>query len=296
MVTIACAIRINFIELPYIKCFLDHYLSIGISRFYIANTSPNEENKIVKYLSDYNKYIFLINIPENINLHKAYNFLLEHIEEKYTLIIDVDEFLDIYPPNKIQNVINDKYNYYKFKWLFYPNENDTVTKNGYAFIGTASKSMVLTKAIKSIGDHDSILNNGIIKKIKSNTPYLVHYWGRSFNDILLKSIYGKFNDNKKSSYDDIIQNISKNTIPPRLKLLALLMVLKKYKRQIKIGKDLMIIDLAFEKKLLEIMPAEKIEKLKSIYHNYKKNKINNKHLIIYRNVKTLLNIIPLLPE
>lgn len=107
---------------------------------------------------------------------------------------------------------------------------------------TFLKSMAQTKHIRRMDHHImylDITNTCPGKILKTNseesssnsyepapkTGKLVHYWGRSFKDIVIKSIYDDMNDSKTSDITEILHGTnSKNLLylPPRLKALALL--------------------------------------------------------------------------
>jgi hypothetical protein len=276
--SIACLARMSITELPYIKCFLDHYLSIGISRFYIINTLPQKETEIRDYLKDYMTHIYLENITPDTDVRLCLTQMLKHITETYTLCIDIDEFLNIHPPNKIQNIINEKYRYYEFTWLMCPNDTDNLLNKNNIFVVKDKinhKSMTLTEIIQEINEHDFVLKTPIEDRYKDAN--LIHYWGRTFNDVLLKSLHHQIRSVKYSCYNDLIADLANNTIPPRFKLLALLM---RNGRNIKLDNYFMKIDFNMERELLKDIPLEVITKLRGIYRNYKRN-LDRKHISLY---------------
>jgi hypothetical protein len=289
--SIACLVRISNTELPYIKCFLDHYLSIGISRFYIINTTQQKKTMIRNYLKDYNDCIFLRNIMINTDILSCCTQMQRFITEDYTLSVDADEFLNIKPPDKIQNVIDKKYDYYEFFWLMCPNDTHNMLdkNNAFAFESNFSKPMALTKTIKSIKEHKMILKIPIENKYRNTN--LIHYWGRTFNDMLLKSLYHQFKDSKYSNYNNLISDLSNNTIPPRFKLLALLM---RCEKNIKLENYLVKVDFDMEKELLKDIPLEVITNLHDIYQNYKRN-LDQKYISLYPQ-KALVDIASILPS
>jgi hypothetical protein len=289
--SIACLVRISNTELPYIKCFLDHYLSIGISRFYIINTTRQKESMIRNYLKDYNNCIFIRNIMLNTDIRFCFTQIQRFITEDYTLSVDVDEFLNIKPPDKIQNIIDEKYNYYEFFWLMCPNDTHNMLdkNNVYAFESNFCKPMALTKTIILIREHKMILKIPIENKYKDVN--LIHYWGRTFNDVLLKSLHHQIKSAKYSCYNNLISDLSNNTIPPRFKLLALLM---RCEKNIKLENYLVKIDFDMERELLKDIPLEVITKLHETYQNYKRN-LDQKYILLYPQ-KTLIDMASILPS
>lgn len=287
--TVGCITRMCYVELPYIKCFIDHYLSIGVNRIYIVNTSISKEKEIKNYLSKYGNKILIKNL-EGTKITKSQNQLLKYVKETYTLTVDVDEFLNINPPNKIQNIMNPKFNYYRFRWIMCPNDSYKTDKKSIArgFKGHAFKPMAKTNLIKRIEEHAIVLKPGTRKNTKKML-LLIHYWSRDFNDVLLKCFYNEFKKGK--SYDGVLKDINDGILPPRLKLLAMLTKCK-HGRQFK--KNHIRVDYKMEEKLMDSIDPEIINKLRKIYLNYK-NKLNKKYPKKYPN-KSLENFVKILPN
>jgi hypothetical protein len=100
---------------------------------------------------------------------------------------------------------------------------------------------------------------------------LVHYWGRSFNDILIKVIYGnKFKNIKSGKLDELLDtiNIGKNTnIPVRLKMLAML---SKLDKSVPLPNDYIKDKIDLEKEQGLIVTNISIKQRELIYDRYKK--------------------------
>lgn len=307
--TVGCVTRMSFIELPYIKCFLDHYFSIGINKIYIVNTSIDKEEEIKNYLSSYENKIYVENIESGTPINISQNQMLNKIQEKYTLMVDIDEFLNINPPNKIQNIINPNFGYYKFKWIMCPNDtNEPLVHDVVGFAGHIHKSMTLTQNIKFIKEHDMVLKTKLNKKGKKRkhkkkhkrkqkkkiflATNLIHYWSRTFSDILLKCYYGKLEDGKQSSPKSILKNINEHTPPLRLRLLALL---SKHEADISIEYyHLENIDFDMEKSIINDIDKDIIIKLHEIYNKYKEV-LDESYCLMYPK-NSLVELATILPD
>jgi len=93
------------------------------------------------------------------------------------------------------------------------------------------KTMCKTDTIASFisNGHDFETKSPVKTSISSNL--LIHYWGRTYNDILLKALYANgFKNAKTSTIDEVVECITNpdiNMLPNRLKMLALLSRLEK---------------------------------------------------------------------
>ena len=260
-------------ELPYIQSFLSHYRNIGINKFYILIP----ENDVFLHM---NTDIILIKTKysTDIELNNTINMALSYFKEDYILNVDCDEYLNI---QCIHKYIHEyPADYYKFHWLININDMNNGMNNDMnnyvCNIPNMYKSMCKTSLIKSITTHDFILNIEISQiNIHSDTN-LIHYWCRSFNDLVIKIKYGKLKQ----------WNIK---IHSRIKMLALL------KRCIEINKHSIVpkyfnINYVEENKLIDPF-KDQISILYNEYQDYIPL-IKQKDVDYYLSGKTtLINII-----
>ena len=231
--TVAVISRIYSGELPYIKAFIHHYITIGVDNIYFVITNLAEEPYLREYLRGSN--VKFLNSPlapdQNITMDSM-SILIEQIKDTYLLHVDIDEFLDV---KSIKDTIEEeKAEKIHFKWAItvFDNINDT-TKGvtGMARKNKPYKTICKTDSIASFtsNGHDFDTNKPV-KDVVSKYN-LIHYWGRSFNDILIKIIYGNGLKNiKTSSSNDLLKKLedpSIHSIPVRLKMMALLSRLEK---------------------------------------------------------------------
>jgi DNA-dependent RNA polymerase auxiliary subunit epsilon len=225
-------------EIPYIDAFIEHYFKIGIAKLYLVITNLADESCIKEYLKDTKYDIEFINSKldetESITMDSM-NYTLEYIKEKYLLHIDIDEFLDIYPYNSINNLIEDiNHDKIHFNWAITVLDGHCDTNlacRGMTHRNKPFKTLCKTAIIKNFTsnghDFETLIS---IAGIKS-TNYLIHYWGRTFNDILIKIIYGdRFKNIKSGKLQELIDMIEYNSstfIPVRLKMMAMLSRLDK---------------------------------------------------------------------
>lgn len=252
--------RVYIGELPYIKPFIHHYKKLKFDAIYFVITKRADEEAIKQYLQDYTNIIQYIDqtIDENVDMNSM-NDLLPQIKEDYLFHADIDEYLDLEPHNDIHVVIQEaKSEKQHFKWAI--TVNDGFSSNNHATYGQSHrnrpwKTMCKTSLIEGWnGSHDVVTKGNIQGEISKYN--LIHYWGRNYNDILIKLIYGNaFKDAKSSSLDEVKQYIgidNVNFLPNRLKMFA---VLSRCNKEIFLPIDycLQYIDFKKESELLDCM-------------------------------------------
>lgn len=284
IVSIVC--RVFTGELPYIKSFLDHYISIGISTFYILNTITEEYDSVKLYLEEYIHLdiVKLYNISSNkVRIQGCVQEILKYVNEEYIFYCDIDEYL-ILPDrfNTIHDlVISDEYDQYKIKWLYYFNDTDTCILNKHMMKTPEGKCIMKVKSIMNIGDHCIRKCNSKIRSktytfkidIKNN-PYILHIASRTFNDTLIKCVIGRIQD-RKFKFRNIIKCIKQNDIPTKFKLLALYNVIESKKYNCNVKVDIQKVDITYdynyEKYLLEKagITGDIIHKINISYNDFK---------------------------
>jgi hypothetical protein len=237
--TVCIVTRTHIGELPYIKAFIDYYKRIGINKIYLVITKEHEISVIKDYLIMYEPFVQFVPVQlkdeQSISMDNM-NHLLEQITETYTLHIDNDEFLEIAPYTNILTLIKtinaDKIH---FPWAITVNDGmNDMTKGcrGMTHRKKPFKTICRTDQIANFtsNGHDFDTKTEINGEIHSKFP-LIHYWGRTFNDILLKAIYANgFKNCKDSSLDEIVSclnNPDPKALPVRFKMLAFLSRLDK---------------------------------------------------------------------
>ena len=197
IVSIVC--RVFTGELPYIKSFLDHYISIGISTFYILNTITEEYDIVKLYLEEYIHLdiVKLYNISSNkVRIQGCVQEILKYVNEEYIFYCDIDEY-PILPDrfNTIHDlVISDEYDQYKIKWLYYFNDTDTCILNKHMMKTPEGKCIMKVKSIANIGDH-------CIRKCNSKIRSKTYTYKIDIKNIANMSIYDIFPENWKKTLE-----------------------------------------------------------------------------------------------
>lgn len=269
--TVGIVVRIYIGELPYIKGFLDYYLSIGVKHFYLLIHKSQPIERIRNYLQTYSCFTI---IPYSCGITDSLHHIHQSVNEEYLLNIDADEFLNIYPHTKIQEFIRSKHvPCFVFRWMI--NVNDGILPIDTGVLGFGTKMMCKTSLIQKMIDHEIHTKHPVERT--NCGQILLHYWARSFNDILIKSIYGSaFHDSKSSNLNGVKGSIKNGKLPNRFKMMALLSCCTKKKT---IPNHIhSVIDTDLESKLISGLSKSEYDRLYSIYQAYR-TKINKPNLI-----------------
>ena len=225
----ACLIsRVYIGEIPYIKAFVSHYIRLKFDKIYLIITRKDEEAEIRSYLNNYDNIEYLYPLNDGDVKMLYMNHLIPYIKEDYVLHIDIDEFLDL-GLNNIKTLFQESlYDKYHFNWAIVVNDGLTSTKvasMGQTHRNKPWKTMCKTSIIEEwVGAIDMKTKTGI--EGHHSKYNLIHYWGRSYNDLLIKSIYGNgFKDAKSCSLESVIKYVDDpdvNELPNRLKMMAVL--------------------------------------------------------------------------
>ena len=267
--------------------FWNYYLKIGLSRFYIIISELKDFERIKVFLKDYEPYLEY-SLNKDLQIEKCFDLTLKNLKEDYILNVDVDEFLEVAPHETIQDYIAatgcaDKYT---FGWLL--NVNDDLSKNTDAFEGKSAKQMCKRSLIKSIHNHSITPLGKVIEAPRVNI--LIHYWGRTFDDMIIKCIYGAHKDRKTTSLERMNKDVSNNRIPNRFKMMAVL------SRRIKTihVQDYVTDKINYPLEAELAAPFKQKEKLIELYKKYMENLDYDQHVAIYGDVN-LIQLIDYLP-
>ena len=276
--TTAVVTRIHLGELPYIKSFINHYINLNVDHFYFLNTKIDEEKAINVYLEDYTNITIRNISSNNRKISGSQTELLTFIKEDYILNVDCDEYLLLDYNNFKHLYEKNPSDYYIFRWTMVINDTLQAPKLPYSshFYGS-KKYLVKRKYVKILFDHHAVVIKDIKKK---QLPKFIHFWSRSFLDVVLKCILQRFNDPKYSNYKQILQMLKlKNNIPNRLKVLAKQKLLNIHNLDWN-NIPILKIDSKLEKEIVNVyLNDNQIKELKYLYNLFKsqvnKYKIDN---------------------
>ena len=295
--------RYCLIESPYWKSFLEHYKSLGVKLFHICvQTNEDEEDFKNKFKSSCPNFkIHRINskIPPNKAL-KEFNCKLLDPNLKHTLLVDSDEFIEIYQFDKWFKKLNDSFDL-KIQWSMNMLEN-IFEDNSKGFFGHATKPACRTELIRKIrSDHrfdligfrrnfknnhlDKSFYISLIAKYKMPNSVLIHYWSRSIEDVILRTIFSRFKSFKQSDQSEFFSKIKSGELPYRLKMMAYLNIQKEYLNfNYKFRSD--YFDKNLENELLRSFGLTEIliDDIYKLYFEFKEKLLQNKKLPRYPSI------------
>lgn len=295
-IKIACLCRIHIGEAPYIDCFIKHYEKLGITRFvFIIDRESYEFLPLLDeiYLSSSEVKFFIFDRKEFPKLHLRLFWQREEIRTHcfghYVLNIDADEF--IY--NKTDELefrdLCTGNNSLEMQWLISTDDGKS-SKDKKAMFCPQYKSLSYADNTRAITEHTTISNVSMTYHPKilssANSIYLIHYWGRTLNDSLIRLFLGEglisgFRRKTQNAEELFGQIRLENHLPDRLKVHAWF---SKFATTTEVPNYLENnIKYELEEKLLSIIPDDVQESLKVNYFNYK-NKLTQKHKNIYPNI------------
>lgn len=232
---------------PFIDFFIEYYFKLGFDKIFILNSSNNGYTNL-------NKHVIICKVSNDQPLKLLPNYI--HLVEScsfcnWVLAVDTDEFLILNNKyNTIKDFVKDKLkmnsniNVFQFRWLMIEKIDNEVCnlkdiiKNYKKYSNHHIKSMTKISDMKSLTDHQPILKkkavvfleNKCINKLSPNehviTPNsytesaLIHLHTRSMDDLMLKTLMGKFYGKEIKSlktfkhiiYNPVFLNTFKKTI------------------------------------------------------------------------------------
>jgi len=230
--TVSILTRVCEPELPYLSSFIEQHYEVGVSSFHLIIQSNELEDRI-KALDCTAKIELNFSLMDgNLTPDQCLEvFQYSRIKTDYTLLVDVDEFF--YSP--VYRTIQDALIgmecpdwIYPF-WIMAPSGFDPNDRK-WGFLGHVGKHIVKTSLIKGvISPHaflvvgENSLSNETQFLYRPNDCFIIHYWGRTFIDCLLKMVMHRgMGEIRQTSVKDLNRLGNKGKFANRLKLLALL--------------------------------------------------------------------------
>lgn len=265
MPTFALVSRIHLAELPYVRPFIQYYKDLGVHQCYFVNTKADEYERVKAHL------------PVDCILHKApkgpinqmQNSALSLVKEDYIVQCDCDEYF-ILGYATLQDLHQaHPASYYTSAWAMAP--CDSPACSGAAG-GTDAEFKATPwqqgKYIVQRATCTTLPIHAFRKRKGFKLPHMMHLWGRSINDILLKCVLQVLPGAKRSSTQQIRHLLETKQLPNRLKALAYLCNLP---HPLTVSLPLVFDQKLEEQILLEYLTQEEIQQLHTLYVEYKKN-------------------------
>lgn len=268
--------KVSRAELPYLKTFYKHYCSIGVSKFYIVCSEKGDLDLISALTRELNYFdveIFIESLRnEGGRIGEYINHFKGRVDADYVLSIDIDELLHL-NGHSLEEVVNRiPSDYYILPWRMVVNDTRRVlTPSRYAR-SRSYKYMVRPALVSRYYTHWAETTDSLsIRRFGR----LYHYWGRSFEDILIKILYhSRISIKKRSGRIDLFECLERGELPLRFKVFAFLSLMRTWKLQWDIRTFEFDSDLENEL-LLDVINRSEIEE---IYRKYSAMKMKIKSL------------------
>ena len=128
-----CVINRAKNENLYIREFVEHYLSIGVEKFYLGDDNPEDVENLFDVLDDYIKKGIVeveFTYKRNITLYEFYEYTFRSVYNrcKWFIMYDTDEFLEFHDKNMnvksyLDMPVFDKCDSIKIHWMIYDDNN-----------------------------------------------------------------------------------------------------------------------------------------------------------------------------
>lgn len=271
--------RLTVIELPYIRSFIDYYLSLGVSVLYFINTHPPEFEEISTYLDDYifQGRVQLYNVVGEVHVNESQNQLLPKVKEDFIINVDIDEYMLISPHDRLHDFVakNAMSAYYYMKWVYVPNDvlkSPTIPYQIYP-VKLVGKYMVYRSIISQLRLHDPIfIHRGTYQRnTRPKHAELLHFFSRTFNDTLLKIVSHNISGSTLGSTTktELLTLLEQSDIPMRLKYLAWLMCIK-HQTLDSVQREILQVDYELEQVIIErYLTHEEITRIYAVYQRFK---------------------------
>lgn len=215
-------------ELPYACAFHAHYRTLGVHRILYIISDPEHFSSTASTLQETLAAAGHANgivVPVFAGPNRALRlFDLSLLEAPYLLSIDMDEYINFQGSESSLPALIESTSQgcMRIKWDISCCDFDNQSRRA-AYPSPIFKMAARTRSIMGISGPHAFLMAGDLpsKDERTNTIKLIHYWARSFDDILLKCLFQRFKASK-STLPGQLTSPASHGLPTRLKLLALM--------------------------------------------------------------------------
>ena len=303
--TVSIVTRVCEPELPYLSAFIEHHQKVGVSSFHLIIQQGDLEGKIrdLCRTAEVELHIYLMdgNLIPNRCL-AAFQF--KRIKTEYTFLVDVDEFFysPVHQTIPAALVSLGRPDWIFPFWIMAPSDFNSGDRQA-GFLGHIGKHIARTRLIKGLISPHTFKMKGK-KRLNDETQFLyqpndcfvIHYWGRTFKDCLLKMVMHQgMSKSKQTGIDALLRLSDDSKCANRLKLLAFLTTHPRYMTvpDLLDGK----IDYQLEQSLLDgFLDNEQVSVIETIYLKYKSLIEKRDNPVVYPGKGELRHILEFLPD
>lgn len=303
--TVSILTRVCESELPYLSSFIEHHHKVGVSSFHVIIQCGDLENKIKALCRTIQIELIFWLMDESLTPDQCLKvFEYTSIKTEYTFLVDVDEFFysPVHQTIPAALVSLGRPDWIFPFWIMAPSDFNSNDRQ-WGFLGHIGKHIVKSCLIKGfISPHAFLLESENSLNYESqflyrpNDCFVIHYWGRTFKDCLLKMVMHRgMGENRQTSVKELVQLSDDSKCANRLKLLAFLTA---HPRYIKVP-DLLAnkIDYELEKLLIKrFLNKEQVNGIEATYLEYKSLIKKDNNPVAYPGKGELSSILKLLPD
>lgn len=278
--SVGCLTRIYIGELPYIKTFVEHGLSIGVDRFFFVFPSQEHVGRLLSAMAPYSSCCSYIFETTGRNVNQALKVDVSEITTDYVISIDVDEFIYVDGGVAIGDRLQDmQMDACVMPWVMSPRDFSVPSGPLTGFRGHVGKRLARTSLIKGISGPHGFEPSPELRFSEDDHIHLVHYWGRSFKDIVIKCIYQTLQGAKRSSLGEMQVLLKARQLPERLRVLA---SLTRHEHDVELlHHNHSLCDEDLQEELLSVASSDFLAELEDVYLEYKASLDYSAHVAIY---------------
>jgi hypothetical protein len=260
--------------MPYLRAFLCHHQVMGIDLFDILVQEPH----LIPLLDRLSKDLGIQLRAHLLNSNKTPSEVIRNAEissdRDYVLLLDPDEYLFL--PGHSNLALFLAANHYPqscyLRWVVTPSDfSDDDRCLGY--LGHIGKHLAASRVAAGIATAHTFSLDGLPAvnpfQFERHDGLVIHYWGRTFRDAVLKCLYYRgVHKSKQSSVMEIKNCSDASSLPSRLKLLAALNLHTRYLATPDLLRHQINLDLEYEL-LSTYLSDSEIECIEMAYCDYK---------------------------
>lgn len=229
MASVAGITRVCTAELPYLSAFFAHHAELGVDRFHLLI----QEADIAPVATAMAARAGIESVVQWVTPGSSVDgcliaFPVDTLDADYAVLLDPDEFLMLSSGLTLDALAAqcEESGGLRMQWVMAPCDRDPAARRR-GYLGHAGKHIARADRIELVySTHTFKIIDRVplqLDEFDSADARIVHYWGRSFTDAVLKCLYfANFDARKQSSIAEVLAVTSPATLPKRLKVLAVL--------------------------------------------------------------------------
>ncbi|MEB3105627.1 MAG: hypothetical protein VKN17_07605, partial [Cyanobacteriota bacterium] len=227
-----CLTRIFAGELPYLRAFVEHHARLGCSHVALLHQDPDLPRLAARVLAGLESLVRFTPLPPHLSPDEALRTVdvAAVMPTDLVLLVDGDEFLRL-PPLLAHGGLTPCFGSVDslfLPWVMACSDFDPGRRR-YGFYGCNGKTLARTDRVVQIRTpHRFSLRPSPPRPwsdqalLGRDGLFLVHLWARSFEDVLIRCLYGAHPGCRSAGPERMRRHCQEGTLPGRLRFLAAL--------------------------------------------------------------------------